>query len=256
LSRKKIGLKNFIQKQVLIQIPFNIILSFKVENKMASSKVEDYLKAIYELENREGLARTTVLAARLDIRAGTVSEMIKRLSRESPRLINYQHHQGVRLTPKGKQAAIGVIRRHRLLETFLHQTLGLSWDEVHEEAEILEHHLSERVTDSIDRHLGFPKYDPHGEPIPGKEGKIVTQKQLNLTEILEGQLFKIIAVNPISSEVLTFLKDLKIGIHSSGKVISRSPLDGPITIQINQKDMRREHSLGRNITDKIFVEKL
>ncbi len=223
---------------------------------MASSKIEDYLKAIYKLEEKEGVAKTTLLAKELGIQAGTVSEMINRLSKINPPLINYKRHHGVRLTAKGKKAALGVIRRHRLLETFLYRTLGLSWEEVHREAEILEHHLSERVTDSIDRHLHYPKYDPHGEPIPSKEGKIVAQNQLNLTEILEGQFFKILAVNPTSSDLLTYLKDLKIGIHSTGKVISKSPLDGLITIQINHKDTIREHTLGHSITDKIFVEKL
>ena len=227
-----------------------------VFSEMTSSKIEDYLKAIYGLEEAEGVAKTTLLAKKLGIQAGTVSEMIKRLSKRNPQLITYKSHHGVRLTTNGKKAALGVIRRHRLLETFLYQTLGLSWDEVHEEAEILEHHLSERVTDSIDRHLGFPEYDPHGEPIPNKEGRIVPQKHLKLSEILEGQFFKIIAVNPISSELLTYLKSLKIGIHSSGKVLSKSPLNGPITIQINHENIFKEHTIGRNITDKIYVEEL
>ncbi|MEX1325663.1 MAG: metal-dependent transcriptional regulator [Desulfobacterales bacterium] len=223
---------------------------------MTSHKVEDYLKAIYELEEAEGLAKTTLLAEKLGIQAGTVSEMIKRLSKGSPRLITYKHHHGVRLTLKGKKTALGVIRRHRLLETFLHQTLGLSWDEVHKEAEVLEHHLSERVTDSIDRHLDFPKFDPHGEPIPDKEGNIVSPAQINLSDIHERQIFKIIAVNPVSSELLLYLESLGIGIHSSGSVISKSPLDGPIKIRINQKGVFREHTLGRNVTDQIYVERI
>ncbi len=221
---------------------------------MTSHKVEDYLKAIYELEKREGLAKTTLLAEKLGIQAGTVSEMIKRLSKGSPRLITYKHHHGVRLTPKGKKTALGVIRRHRLLETFLHQTLELSWDEVHEEAEVLEHHISDRVTDSIDRHLDFPKFDPHGEPIPDKTGNIISQARMSLSDVQERQIFKIIAVNPVSSELLLYLGSLGIGIHSSGSVISRSPLDGPITIQILQNDMSEEHIIGRNVADQIYVE--
>jgi DtxR family Mn-dependent transcriptional regulator len=120
-----------------------------------TSKVEDYLKAIYELELKEGLAQATLLAEKLGIQAGTVSEMIKRLASASPRLITYKHHRGVRLTARGKKAALGIIRRHRLLETFLHQTLGLSWDEVHEEAEVLEHHIL-RFPDSIDPQYVLP----------------------------------------------------------------------------------------------------
>jgi DtxR family transcriptional regulator, Mn-dependent transcriptional regulator len=227
-----------------------------MENNMASSKVEDYLKAIYELEEKEGLAKTTLLAEKLGIQAGTVSEMIKRLSKASPRLITYKHHYGVRLTIRGKKAALGVIRRHRLLETFLHQTLGLSWDEVHEEAEVLEHHISDRVTDSIDRHLNFPGFDPHGEPIPDRAGNISTQSQLSLSEIQEGQIFKIIAVNPVSSEFLLYLENLGIEIHSSGRVISKSPLDGLVKIRINQKSKFNEHTLGSNITDQIYVDQI
>ncbi len=221
---------------------------------MTSHKVEDYLKAIYELEEAEGLAKTTLLAEKLGIQAGTVSEMIKRLSKGSPRLITYKHHHGVRLTPKGKKTALGVIRRHRLLETFLHQTLELSWDEVHEEAEVLEHHISERVTDSIDRHLDFPKFDPHGEPIPDRTGNINSQARMSLSDVHEKQIFKIIAVNPVSSELLLYLGSLGISIHSSGSVLSRSPLDGPITIQILKKGMSEEHIIGRNVADQIYVE--
>ena len=223
---------------------------------MTSHKVEDYLKAIYELEEAEGLAKTTLLAEKLGIQAGTVSEMIKRLSKGSPPLITYKHHHGVRLTAKGKKAALGVIRRHRLLETFLHETLGLSWDEVHEEAEVLEHHLSERVTNSIDQHLDFPKSDPHGEPIPDREGNIIAQAQMRLSETQEGQIFKIIAVNPISNDLLLYLASLGIGIHSSGSVISKSPLDGLIKFRINQKGTFEEHILGRNVADQIYVEKI
>jgi DtxR family Mn-dependent transcriptional regulator len=214
------------------------------------------LKAIYELEEKEGLAKTTLLAEKLGIQAGTVSEMIKRLSKASPRLITYKHHHGVLLTIKGKKAALGVIRRHRLIETFLHQTLGLSWDEVHEEAEVLEHHLSDRVTDSIDRHLDFPGFDPHGEPIPDREGNISAQSQMSLSEIQKGQIFKIIAVNPVSSEFLLYLESLGIEIHSSGRVISKSPLDGLVKIRMNRKSKFNEHTLGSNITDQIYVEQI
>jgi DtxR family Mn-dependent transcriptional regulator len=227
-----------------------------METHMTSSKVEDYLKAIYELEEQEGLAKTKRLAEKLGNQAGTVSEMIKRLARTSPRFITYKHHRGVRLTARGKKAALGIIRRHRLLEAFLYQTLELSWDEVHEEAEVLEHHISDRVTDSIDRHLDFPEFDPHGEPIPDREGNIRNRTQLSLSEIQEGKNFKIIAVDPVSSEFLLYLESLTIGIHSSGSVLSKSPMDGPIKIRINQNNIIKEHTLGKNITDQIYVERI
>ena len=151
---------------------------------------------------------------------------------------------------------MGIIRRHRLLETFLHQTLRLSWDEVHEEAEVLEHHISDRVTDSIDRHLDYPEFDPHGEPIPDHEGNISNQIHLSLSEVQEGKIFKIIAVNPVSSEFLLYLESLGIGINSCGSVISKSPMDGPIKIRIDHKQMIKEHTLGKNVADQIYVERI
>ena len=221
---------------------------------MISSVREDYLKAIYELEEAVGIARTTQLAKKLAIRAATVSEMVQRLSKESTPLISYQHHHGVHLTPAGRKEALNIIRRHRLLETFLHHTLGLSWDEVHEEAEILEHHLSPRVTEALDRHLGFPRYDPHGEPIPDQQGQMQPRSQVPLSQVAVGKQFVVTSVKPISAELLVYLKDLGIGIQTVGRLLSKSPLEGPLTIEINCENKTCQHSLGRNVADHIWVE--
>ncbi len=221
---------------------------------MASRAQEDYLKAIYELEETAGIAKTTKLAAKLGIRAATVSEMIQRLSKERPRLVIYKHHQGVRLAPAGKKRALAIIRRHRLLETFLHNTLGLNWEEVHEEAEVLEHHLSQRVTEALDRHLDFPKFDPHGEPIPDKEGNMATHTRMQLTQIKEGQSFIIFSVDPISGEFLGHLAGMGIGIRTSGRLLAKAPLNGPITISIGGPESATEHTISRDITDRIYVE--
>jgi DtxR family Mn-dependent transcriptional regulator len=221
---------------------------------MASRAQEDYLRAIYELEETAGIARTTQLAAKLGIRAATVSEMIQRLSKERPRLVSYKHHQGVRLAPAGKKRALSIIRRHRLLETFLHNTLGLNWEEIHEEAEVLEHHLSQRVTEALDRHLDFPKFDPHGEPIPDKEGNMAARTRMQLTQIKEGENFTIFSVDPISGEFLGYLAGMGIGIHTSGRLLAKAPLNGPITILIDGPQSATEHTIGRDITDRIYVE--
>jgi DtxR family Mn-dependent transcriptional regulator len=223
---------------------------------MASSKIEDYLKAIYELEKETGIARTTKLAGMLKISAATVSETIKRLSTEQPRLIDYKQHAGVRLTPAGRKRALNVIRRHRLVETFLNRTLGLSWDEVHDEAEILEHHLSQRLTEAIDRHLGYPRFDPHGEPIPDEAGNLVDQAESRLSDLEENDRFRIVRVDPRSSEVLVYLHDSDIGIHSSGRVVSKSPPNGTITVAIQDKGRAHTHTLGREVADQIFIEML
>ena len=221
---------------------------------MQSGPVEDYLKAIYELEEKAGIARTTLLADRLGIKAGTVSEMIKRLSKARSPLITYKHHQGVRLTPKGRRAALGVIRRHRLLETFLHRTLALSWDEVHAEAEVLEHHLSDRVADAMDRHLGHPRFDPHGEPIPKSDGTIVERADLRLSDLEDKREFRIVRVVPESDDLLVYLESLNIGIGSSGSVVFKAPLDGPITVKIKTDKQLMEHSLARHVTDLVYVK--
>lgn len=223
---------------------------------MQSGPVENYLKAIYELEEKTGIARTTLLADKLGIKAGTVSEMIKRLSKADSPLITYRHHQGVRLTSKGRKAALSVIRRHRLLETFLHRTLALSWDEVHAEAEVLEHHLSDRVTDAIDRHLGYPRYDPHGEPIPQGDGKIFDLSGTCLSDIDDEREFRIVRVVPESDDLLIYLESLKMGIGACGSIVSPVPLDGPITVRIQSDDQFMEHSLSRQVAKLIFVEQL
>lgn len=221
---------------------------------MQSGPVENYLKAIYELEEKTGIARTTLLADKLGIKAGTVSEMIKRLSKADSPLITYRHHQGVRLTSKGRKAALSVIRRHRLLETFLHRTLALSWDEVHAEAEVLEHHLSDRVTDAMDRHLGYPRYDPHGEPIPQGDGKIIDLSGMRLSDIDDEREFRIVRVVPESDDLLIYLESLKMGIGACGSIVSPVPLDGPITVRIQSDDQFMEHSLSRQVANLIFVE--
>ncbi len=221
---------------------------------MASRAQEDYLKAIYELEEKAGIAKTTKLAEKLGIRAATVTEMVQRLSREIPRLITYQSHQGVRLAPAGKKRALAIIRRHRLLETFLHTTLGLNWDEVHEEAEVLEHHLSQRVTEALDRHLGFPKFDPHGEPIPNHDGDMADRSRLRLSEIQEGDHFTIFSVDPISGEFLGYLEGIGIGIRTSGRLLANNRQNGSISILIDGPESSKERILDRDIADNIFVE--
>jgi DtxR family Mn-dependent transcriptional regulator len=221
---------------------------------MVSRAQEDYLKAIYELEEKTGIAKTTKLAEKLGIRAATVTEMVQRLSKERSPLITYKHHHGVRLTAAGRKRALAIIRRHRLVETFLHRTLGLNWDEVHEEAEVLEHHISRRVTEALDRHLDFPKYDPHGEPIPNQEGEMASCSRLRLSEIREGDNFTIFSVDPISREFLGYLEAIGIGLHASGRLMAIAPPKGPLTILIDGRENAVEQIIGRDIADHIFVE--
>lgn len=221
---------------------------------MASRAKEDYLKAIYECEEKNGIARTTQLADKLGVRAATVTEMIQRLSKEPHRSITYKRHQGVHLTPAGRKMALGIVRRHRLLETFLHNTLKLDWAQVHEEAEVLEHHLSHRVTEAIDRHLDFPQFDPHGEPIPDKNGHMEPHTHLPLSQIEVECDFTITRVDPVSGEFLSDLQRFGIGIGTTGRIMHREPDKGRLTIEIDGQKNSSKTILAQSITDRIFVE--
>jgi DtxR family Mn-dependent transcriptional regulator len=221
---------------------------------MNSEFVENYLKAIFELQAEGGTVKTSRLAGKLGVTAGSVTEMLKRLARTQPHLIDYRHHQGARLTAEGKKAALGVVRRHRLLETFLHEVLGLSWDEVHREAEKLEHHLSERVTDALEKFLNYPDYDPHGEPIPDRNRRLPASSHRKLTDVDVGQTACIVRVQPHQKELLPYLDELGIGIGTTALVTAKAPMDGPISVRIGKGRQQREHALGRGVTDHLFVE--
>ena len=184
-------------------------------DKMQSETVEKYLKTIYEIQQPGGRVKTTILAQTLGVTAGSVTDMIKRLSSVRPKLVSHELHKGVALTPRGKKIALSVIRRHRLLETFLNRVLGFSWDEVHDEAENLEHHISDRLTDAIAEYLNHPQYDPHGDPIPQKNGKLKADKFQSLTATPVGESVKIARVRHNDAKMLRYLDEL--GIHLEAK---------------------------------------
>ena len=223
---------------------------------MRSEAIEDYLKAIYEIQMIDGRAKTSSLAARLGISAGSVTGMVKRLAQTRPKLITHTHHKGVVLTPAGKTAALKVIRRHRLLETFLHQVLGYNWDEVHEEAERLEHYVSERLIESIAKYLNHPKHDPHGDPIPKRNGQLKETKRPALSAIPEGQTVEIIQVRHHDTELLRYLD--KIGIKPKARVtiLEKTPFNGPIALRVGQAKISATQSLAIHIAEMIFVESL
>ncbi len=223
---------------------------------MNSETVEDYLKAIYELQAKEGRAKTSHLADKLGVTAGSVTEMLRRLARTTPQLVVYKQHHGVRLTARGQKIALNVVRRHRLLETFLHQVLKLSWDEVHREAEVLEHHVSERVTDALDELLKRPAYDPHGEPIPDRTGSLPTVSDQMLSEVAIGKSVRIVRVQPHKEELLQYLDSMGIGIDTRAVVVEKAPFDGPISLRIGTGRSRHDCALGRGVTDHLFVEVL
>ena len=221
-----------------------------------SQTVEDYLKAIYSLEEGDARVKTSLLAERLGLTPGSVTDMLKRLSQADAPLIDYQHHRGVKLSKAGRRIALSVVRRHRLLESFLHQMLGFGWDEVHQEAEVLEHHLSERVTDALDRLMNYPRFDPHGEAIPSKEGEVGQTDQIPLSEVDEGAAVLVVRVDPRRTEVLQYLDELCIGVGTRMVVDGKAPFNGPIRLRLGANRNAKRQTIGGDISNLVYVKLL
>src|SRR5262245_21815307 len=175
---------------------------------MLSASVEDYTKAIYALEERHGVASTTALAERLGVSAPAVSAMVKKLDALS--YVSHVRYRGVRLTEEGRRVALEVIRHHRLLETYLVEELGVPWDRVHAEAEVLEHVLSEGLEERIAAKLGEPTHDPHGDPIPAADGTLVEPATVPLAELAAADRGRFVRVSDSDSAVLRELAELGI----------------------------------------------
>ena len=221
---------------------------------MQSEAVEKYLKTIYEIQQHGGRVKTTALAQMLGITAGSVTDMIKRLSNLRPKLVSHELHKGVALTPRGKKVALSVIRRHRLLETFLNRVLGFSWDEVHDEAQNLEHHISDRLTEAIAEHLNHPQYDPHGDPIPEKDGKVKADNYRSLESTPVGESVRIARVHHNDAEVLRYLDELEIRLETIVTVVEKAPFKGPVSIRVGAQRNAPIKTLGINVAEGIMVE--
>jgi DtxR family Mn-dependent transcriptional regulator len=217
--------------------------------KQSTSK-QDYLKRIYELTESGTPASTNDLARELNIKPASVTGMIQKLAGEKPTLIEYQKHQGVTLTSAGKKAALEVIRHHRLLETWLVQTLGYSWDEVHEEAERLEHVISEDFERRIAAALGHPLRDPHGELIPTADLKMPLEESTPLSALRKNQTGKILSIKGADADLLRHLDEIGLIPGAVLEVTEYSPFDNNFTIKVEKKT----HVLGLSITNKIFLE--
>lgn len=218
--------------------------------KRITKSVQDYLKRIYELTEDGSSASTNDLARELKISAPSVTGMIKKLASAKPAMVEYQKHQGVTLTAAGKRAALEVIRHHRLLETWLAQTLGYSWDEVHEEAERLEHVISEDFEQRIAAALGHPTRDPHGELIPTEDLKMPLEDSTPLSALRPNQTGTIQRVVAQDPSLLRHLDDLGLTPGVQIEVTEYSAFDNNLTVKVG----RKVNVLGLNITTKIFVE--
>jgi DtxR family transcriptional regulator, Mn-dependent transcriptional regulator len=214
--------------------------------------VEDYLKAIFELTVAHGRVSTNQLAERLNITPASVTGMIQRMAAASPPLIDYQKHRGVRLTEEGRAIALEIIRHHRLLELFLHQTLGYSWDEVHEEADRLEHVISEDFEERIAQVLGNPSHDPHGEPIPTRDLQLPHSSETRLSELRPGQEATVDRVDATDIVLLRYLSEIGLTPNAELSILDYSSFDGNLRLQVAGK--KGEIVLGPSVTGKIFVE--
>jgi len=218
---------------------------------MLSQTEENYLKAIYSIELHTGKSvSTNNIAEELDTKASSVTDMIKKLSEK--KLVNYKKYQGTNLTSEGKQIAVKIVRKHRLWEVFLVNNLNYAWDEVHDLAEQLEHIKSDTLINKLEEFLEFPTHDPHGDPIPDKEGNIEHHKNVMLSSIEENNTCKVLGVKDSSSAFLKFLDSKKITLGSSIKVISKEEFDNSITIEINNELFSISHIISKNL----FVKKL
>lgn len=214
---------------------------------MHTQAVEDYLKTIYEIQHEQGKVATTVLAEQLSVAPASVTGMIKKLA--DMRLVVHEPYQGVVLSEAGQKIALEVIRHHRLIELFLAEALGVPWDQVHAEAHRIEHVLSEDLEDRMDALLGYPTTDPHGSPIPARDGTIDQPDCRRLADLEAGQSAVVAEVSDHDPALLRYLGEL--GLHPKAKVsvIALAPFAGPLTIRVEET----EHTLGREAANHIFM---
>lgn len=213
-----------------------------------SGPVEDYLKAIYELERSGSAAGTNELAARLRIAPASVSGMVRRLAEQG--LITHERYKGVRLTESGRRAALRTIRRHRIIETYLTEALAYPWDRVHDEAERLEHACSDELVDRMAEAIGEPMHDPHGAPIPTREGMVDERRLGSIADLAVGDVAAVRRVSDRSGDRLRYLAELGILPGVEIRVLERAPFDGPITVRVGDA----QRVIGSGLAREVYVE--
>jgi len=225
-------------------------MNAKQNHDELTGPVEDYLKVIYEIERRAGAAATNDIAQRLAIAPASVSGMVRRLADQG--LLAHEPYRGVRLTASGRRAALRTIRRHRVIEAYLAQALGYPWDRVHAEAERLEHAASDELIDRMAAAIGEPAVDPHGAPIPTREGAVDERRLLSLAELPVDRRARILRVSDEDGEMLRYLAGLDIVPGVEVVVVGREPFGGPISLRVGA-NLR---SVGPELATHIRVEEL
>ena len=217
---------------------------------MRSPSIEDYLKAVYKLEEQNDCppVSTGEVAQAMDVSSASASNMIKRL--DNLGFLTYEAYEGATLTKPGRTVALEVIRHHRLLELYLKEVMGFSWDEIHQEAEILEHHISERFESRIEEMLGHPSRDPHGHPIPNRDGTINDRPTRSLADLNEGDTAQIDHVRDENGDLLDLLEQRGLLPGASVQVLETRPLDGLLVVAVEGT----EQLIGRPVAQKVAVE--
>ncbi len=216
---------------------------------MASQSVENYLKAIYHLGGRDDFISTNAIAERMDTKASSTTDMLKRLA--DIQWIEYRRYNGAKLTNRGLKEALLILRKHRLWEVFLLEKLKFSWDEVHEMAEELEHLTSNELIDRLDDFLDNPQYDPHGDPIPDRNGKLPKREKMTLTDLKKGEKATIVGVLDSSTDFLKFLEGKGLTIGHEVMVEDNESWDGSLVVKLKKQNIE----ISRKVSDNLFVTK-
>lgn len=211
--------------------------------------MEDYLKAAYRLKMEGKTATTQLLADELGVSGPSVTNMVKRL--DEMRLLRHTRYQGVELTPAGEKIALEVVRHHRLLELYLAETLGYPWDQVHDEAEKLEHHVSDELEARMDSFLGYPTRDPHGDPIPTRDGWIPDDTDLLLSELADSIDTTVVRVSDRDPEQLRYLAELGMVPGARVRIVERLPFDDLMRVEVGMT----VHVIGRRLSRSVWVDR-
>lgn len=210
---------------------------------------EDYLKAIFKLQQADGAVSTSSLACTLAVSPAAATKAVQLLA--AKKLIHYRPYHGVTLTEKGRKAALKIVRHHRLLELFLHDVLGYSWDEVDAEAERLEHHISDEFVARIDRLMNYPQLDPHGDPIPTRDGTLAKCSGRALADCHPQERVVIDRVRDKDPRILQFLGQMGVRPGVVIEIVARQPFNGPLTLRIGSED----HAVGCELAGNVFVRR-
>jgi DtxR family Mn-dependent transcriptional regulator len=223
-----------------------------VKTSAPSSSIEDYVKVIYGFtEWQDKPITSSQLAQRLGVANSSVSEMVRKLKDQG--LVDHKPYSAITLTPAGIRLALSMVRRHRLIETYLVQELGYSWDEVHDEAELLEHAVSDTFIERMAAKLGDPRRDPHGDPIPTADGAVLMPEAHLLGELDPGHTGRITRISDENPDLLRYLAAEKIDLDAAVEVMGRKPFGGALVVRINNAGRTRDYDLADEITAALWV---